>query len=218
MRRFVVHDVDQRSVRWFQLRAGLLTASVASDMLARIKTGEAAARRDLRARLVCERLTGQPQEDTFINRDMQRGIDLEAEALAEYELQTDTLVQRVGFLTHTEIAAGYSPDGVIGDFEGLLELKAPRPANHLEYLRGGSVPARHVGQLTHALWLTDAPWIDFASYCAQFPEPLRLFRIRVERNAVDLHAYELMVRTFLAEVERDVAEVTAQLGKAGAAA
>lgn len=61
-------------------RVGLLTASCAGDMMATIKSGEAAARRDLRVRLVVERLTGVSQEDGFINAAMQRGIDKEADA------------------------------------------------------------------------------------------------------------------------------------------
>src|SRR5688500_8134096 len=52
--RMTIHDVDQRSYEWFALRAGRLTGSCAADMLATLKgKAEAAARRDLRLRLVC---------------------------------------------------------------------------------------------------------------------------------------------------------------------
>lgn len=204
-----MHDVDQRSEAWHALRAGKLTASCAGDMMARIKSGEAAARRDLRTRIVCERLTGLPQEDAYLSRDMQRGIETEAEALAEYEIRADAIVQRVGFLTHPELPVGYSPDGVIGDYDGLLELKCPRAANHLKYLRGRELPVDYRYQVTHALWLTGARYCDFVSYCAQFPEPLRLFRVRVLPKAEELDSYEVMLRAFLAEVEREVEAVQA---------
>jgi len=52
---FTVIDAPQRSAEWFAARAGRLTGSVAADMLATIKSGEAAARRDLRTRLVGHR-------------------------------------------------------------------------------------------------------------------------------------------------------------------
>ena len=56
----IVLDVAQRSPEWFAARCGRVTSTAAADMLATIKSGEAAARRDLRTRLVCERLTGIP--------------------------------------------------------------------------------------------------------------------------------------------------------------
>jgi len=108
------HVIEQRTHEWFTLRLGRLTASDAKDMLATIKSGEAAARRDLRMRLVCERLTGQPAEDTYTNADMQRGVELEGAALQAYQSRTGQLVDtRVGFISHDDCAAGCSPDGVI---------------------------------------------------------------------------------------------------------
>ena len=59
MRNFAIVAASQRSEPWFQARLGRLTGSRASDMLASIHKGEAAARRDLRSQLVLERLTGQ---------------------------------------------------------------------------------------------------------------------------------------------------------------
>lgn len=218
MRPFIVHDVEQRSDAWRTLRAGRLCASLAGDMMATRKDKtEAAPRRDLRMQLVCEILTGQPQEDAFLSKDMTRGIESEAEAFAAYELDTCSVVQKVGFITHPELAAGYSPDGIVGDFDGCVELKCPRAANHLAYLRGKALPREYEYQVAHALWITGAPWCDFATYNAQFPEALRLFRVRVKRDEVALAAYEVMLRSFLAEVQREVEAVRA-LMPAGAAA
>jgi hypothetical protein len=148
---------------------------------------------------------------------MTRGIEVEADAFAAYELETCTVVQKVGFLTHNELAAGCSPDGIIGDFEGGLELKCPRAANHLAYVRGGKLPSEYAYQIAHSLWLTGLPWWDFASYCGHFPEPLRLFRVRTYRNEADSQAYELMLRAFLSEVGREV-EAVRGLMTAGAVA
>lgn len=212
MKGFAVVDVDQRSPEWFAARCGRLTSSAAAAMLARIKTGEAAARRDLRLRLAVERITGVPQEDGYVSSAMQHGIDAEAEALAEYEIQTGVIVSPLGFLQHRDLLAGYSPDGVIGDFDGLLELKCPKSATHLRYLRApGVAPTDYVPQVTHALWLTGAPWLDFVSFDPRFPEPLRFFRVRVPRNEAAIAGYELMVRAFLAEVDAEVEAVRALL-------
>lgn len=207
MRSFRVIDAPQRSPEWFAARAGRLTASNAKHITAFLKNGdESAARRDLKMQLVVERLTGQPEIEGYVNADMQRGIDLEPEAFAAYEAQTGTLVSRVGFLAHTELMAGGSPDGVVGDYEGLVEIKAPRPANHVRYLRTGLWP-EHADQVLHLMWLTGAEWCDFVSYCPALPERMRLFVDRVWRKDYDMPAWEANVRKFLEEVDREEASL-----------
>lgn len=213
---FRVIEAEQKSPEWFAARCGKLTGSCASDVFAKIKTGEAAARRDLRTRLVVERLTGITQDDGgFVSKDMQRGTDLEPQAFAAYEAETGTMVTRVGFLLHKELPIGCSPDGVIGDYEGILELKVPRSATHLRYLRNpGVVPPEHVCQVQHALFVTGARFVDFCSFDPRFPPHLRLFMVRVQREDVDLKAYELAIRLFLDEVDKELAEVAALKGAA----
>lgn len=206
--RFLTIDAPQRSPEWHAARLGKLTGSRAADMLATIKSGEAAARRDYRLQLVCERLTGQPQEDPFINAAMQRGIDCEPLAFAAYEAKTGQMVQRTGFLAHVEHMAGCSLDGHIGDFDGLIELKCPKSATHLKYLRAGEMPAEHRPQILHNLWITGAAWCDFVSFDDRFPEHLSLFVVRVPRIESEILAYEKCALKFLDEVTAEV-ELTA---------
>jgi hypothetical protein len=211
---FSIVDVEQRSAEWFACRAGRLTASCAKHLLSKGKgSAESAGRRDLRARLVVERLTGKPEDDGdgFTNAAMQWGVEHEAEAFAAYEALTGTLTSRVGFLAHHELMAGGSPDGVIGDFEGLLEIKCPKSATHLGYLRGSkAVPAEHQAQLIHMLWLTGCEYIDFLSFDPRFPPHLQTFLVRLTRSSVDVPAYELAARLFLTEVDTDVAALAAE--------
>lgn len=202
-----VLTTDQRTDEWYAARVGRLTGSRAADMLATIKSGEAAARRDLRLQLVCERLTGQSQEDTYVNAAMQRGIDKEADAFAAYEALTGTVASGVGFLAHDHLLAGCSPDGEIGGYRGILELKCPKSATHLGYLRSGRVPASYLPQITHNLWITGAEWCDFLSFDDRFPVPLRTFLTRVNRSDVHLQSYELAAVLFLSEVETELKAV-----------
>ena len=176
-------------------------------MLAAIKTGEAAARRDYRMQLVCERLTNQLQEDGFVNAAMQRGVDLEPVAFAAYEGITGNLVARSGFLAHTEHMAGCSLDGHIGDFDGILELKCPKSATHYRYLKDGGMPKEHVAQVLHNLWITSAAWCDFVSFDDRMPANLQLFRVRVERDEREIAAYAEKALAFLREVEDECAAV-----------
>ena len=204
---FDILTTEQRTPEWYQARLGRLTASRASDMLATIKSGEAAARRDLRLQLVCERLTEQSQDDGYVNEAMQRGIDLEPRAFAAYEAATGRIAHTVGFLAHRVHLAGCSPDGQVDDYAGILELKCPKSATHLGYLQSGQVPTNYLPQITHALWVTGAQWCDFLSFDDRFPESLQVFLKRVLRSDVDIAAYEAKALAFLAEVDTATAAV-----------
>ena len=174
-------------------------------MMATLKSSkEAAARRDLRLQLVCERLTQRSAERDYQNEDMLRGIELEPVALALTELRLDRLIQPVGFIEHDVLLAGCSPDGIVGDFEGLVEIKCPKSATHLSYLRAGVVPPDYLFQIVHQLWITGAQWCEFVSYDDRFPEPLQMFHVKHLRDDAEIDAYELLVRQFLREVDAEV--------------
>ena len=173
-------------------------------MLATIKSGEAAARRDYRMQLVCERLTGQPQEDGFVSSAMQRGIDMEPMAFAAYEAVTGNVAVRTGFLSHATHLAGCSLDGHVDAFAGIVELKCPKSATHLKYLREGGIPKDYLPQLTHNAWITGCEWVDFLSYDDRFPADLQVSYVRVLAKDLDIPAYEAAALKFLAEVETEV--------------
>lgn len=205
MRNFSVIECEQGTPEWLAARCGRLTGSRAGDMMSLLKSGgESAARRDLRVQIVCERLTGLPQDDQFVNADMRRGTELEPEARAAYESTTGHMVIQTGFLALDGMLCGASLDGHIGDFDGIVELKVPRPATHLKYLRGGVLPDEHKYQIVHNLYVSGAAFCDFVSYAPAFPPALRLFRVRVERSEAEMASYELSARAFLSQVDAEV--------------
>lgn len=204
---FSVITHPQRSPEWFAARLGIATGSRASDILAKVKSGEAACRRNYRAQLVAERLTGAPQEDAYVNDDMQRGIDLEATARMAYEAASGVVAEETGFLLADDMPAGCSLDGSVDGFAGIVEIKCPRVANHIEYLRAGKLPAKYVPQVTHNLLISGAQWCDFVSYCPALPPHLHLFTVRVDRDEKAVKAYEEELLAFLAEVEAETEEL-----------
>ena len=204
---FTIVEAEQRSDAWFQARAGRLTGSVASDMLAEIKSGESAGRRNLRTRLVVERLVGAPQEDSFISAPMQWGIDHEPDAFAAYEAVTGNLARSTGFLSHDTLMAGCSLDGHVGDFDILVSLKCPTPTTHLGYLKAGTFPAAYVPQMLHELYITGAQEYHFLSFDPRWPEDLRVFFTTVKRDEAAIAAYAVKALTFLAEVDAEVEAV-----------
>jgi putative phage-type endonuclease len=202
---FVEHTAPQRTPDWYLARAGRLTGSRAADMLAVLKSGgEAAARRDYRMQLVCERLTGEPQDgpESFVNAAMQWGVDTEPLARAAYEARTGDLILEAGFCAMAA-EVGASVDGRSPDWSTIYEIKCPKSATHLRYLKEGTVPADYLPQVTHNLWVTGAARCVFLSYDPRFPEPLRLLAVTHPRDEAAIAAYETKALAFLAEVETE---------------
>jgi hypothetical protein len=202
----------QRSDEWRARRTGKATASRAVDVVARGRYGEEAkTRRDYRGQLVVENLTDVPQDPRFVSWPMIRGREKEPAALAAYSARTGLAVQRCGFVEHDELAAGCSPDGYVGAFEGIVEAKAPNTATHLAYLAARRLPPAYRPQVIHHLWITDATWCDFVSFDDRLPARLALFVHRVWRRdvALEIAAYDGLVRAFLAEVQAQVVTLSA---------
>jgi hypothetical protein len=202
--KFVIVDCAQRTPEWKQARLGRVCSSHADAMLATIQKGEAAARRNLRVQLVLERITGRCQERDFQSEDMRLGTQREAEALGLYEALTGQLLCHAGFLAHTDLMCGWSPDGRTLDGRGFVEVKCPKAATHFDALRTGKVPLDYLRQMVHGgFFVGGAEYGDFVSFHPEFPEPLQLFIKRIDRRDLDLDAHEQAVRIFLDEVDRD---------------
>jgi len=188
----------QGSEEWRAARCGLATASRFKDVLAKIKTGEAATRRNYRVQLVAERMTGKPME-SFTNADMRWGTEQEPFARMQYESLSGSVVAEVGFVRHPEIVdCGASPDGLLGD-DGMTEYKCPQTATHIDTLLCG-MPKEHMPQVQGLLWVTGRAWCDFVSYDPRLPEHLSLYVQRVFRDEQYIAELAAEVTTFLNEV------------------
>jgi hypothetical protein len=195
-------ECPQGSPEWFAARCGVPSASRFAAIMATIKTGEAAERRNYRADLVVERLTGKPLEG-FTSAAMKQGIEREPFARMGYEAHTGNIVQEVGFCLHDEIAAGSSPDGLIGD-DGGLEIKCPERSAHLRYLQQDAEPPEYTWQIQGGMWVTGRAWWDFVSYNPDFPEHLQLIVRRIKRSDAAIAKLETEVKRFLVEVDAEV--------------
>jgi len=196
-----VLKVTQGTAEWALARSGHVTSSRICDVMAKIKSGEAAARRDYRIQLVAERLTGKPSESGYTNAYMIRGTEQEPFARAAYEMRSDVMVDQVGFVLHEELEhCGCSPDGLVGD-DGLLEIKCPKTSTHIGYILDGGIPSEYRLQMLWQMECTGRSWCDFLSYDPRLPENLQLFIRRYERNDERLAEIRKEVVRFNAEVE-----------------
>lgn len=172
----------QDTESWMLDRVGCFTASRASDLMAKTKSGPSASCANLLALLAVERLTGIPVEG-YRNAAMDRGIALEAEARDAYSFEVGEAVEECGFIRYDALPnTGASPDGLIGSV-GLVEIKCPSSmAKHMEALRVGAHAVEYGWQLQHQLMVTGRQWVDVVSYDPRFPEGLQLAIRRVPRD------------------------------------
>jgi len=202
----MIEMIEQRTDAWFEARIGKVTASKVADVIAKTKSGYSATRDNYMAQLICERLTGQRGE-SFTNAAMQHGTDTEPLARAAYEALKDVLVDEVGFVPHPSIdMAGASPDGLVGD-DGLLEIKCPNTATHIETLMSKTVPGKYNTQMQFQMACTGRQWCDFVSFDNRLPEVFQLFVKRVPRDDEFIKQMEDEVVKFLNELDIKIAQL-----------
>lgn len=201
--------MDQRSAEWFAARLGKVTASRVSDVMAKTKTGYGAGRANYMSELICERLTGERQEG-YTSAAMQWGTDIEPQARAAYAFHMDADVAEVGFIDHPSIKMfGASPDGLVGE-TGLVEIKCPNAATHIDTLLSETVPGKYITQMQVQMACTGRAWCDFVSFDPRLPADLQLWVKRIDRDEAMIREIEAEVQAFLAELEAKVTALRAK--------
>ena len=204
--------MEQKTPEWHEARLGKVTASRVADIVAKTKSGYSTSRANYMAELLCERLTGKAS-DFFQSSAMQWGTETEPMACAAYESRSGNLVAATGLVIHPEIEmAGASPDGLIDD-DGLIEIKCPLTATHIDTLLGKSVPGKYVTQIHWQMACTGRSWCDFVSFDPRMPEEMQLFIKRVERDDKLVQELEKEVKLFLTELDDKVKALTSAYGK-----
>ncbi len=199
-------DIIQLSPEWFAARIGKVTASKIADIMAKTKSGWGASRANYLAQLVCERLTGQVAE-SYSNAAMAWGTENEPSARSAYCFLNDVEVTEIGFVDHPTIAmSGASPDGLICD-DGLIEIKCPNTATHIEFLLSGNIPEKYRLQMTWQMACTGRQWNDYASFDPRLPADLQLKVVRLHRDNAAITTLENEVAKFLAELDSKLSQI-----------
>jgi len=161
-------EIIQGTPEWHSQRLGKVTASRVADVIAKTKTGYSTSRENYMAQLICERLTGTPTE-SFTNAAMQWGTETEPKARIAYESKTFTSVTEVAMISHPSIPnTGASPDGLIGG-DGLIEIKCPNTATHIDTVLSDKVPSKYITQMQWQMACTGRKWCDFVQYSNGMP-------------------------------------------------
>lgn len=169
------YDVEQNSEEWFDMRAGIVTSSSLSKVMANYGKAFGEPAKRLAVDIATGRLTGKPSQSSYSNSSMDRGHEQEPIARAKYEDQTFCEITNGGFYSNGTV--GCSPDGHVDD--NLIEIKSVLGNIHYQNLCRQNVDPAYKWQCYGSLRFTGKEWLDFVSYSADFPEDKQLFIFRV---------------------------------------
>ena len=156
----ILRNLEQQTEEWFEAKRGIPSASEFSRFITPARGDYSKQARGYMAKLIRESVEG--VSERVSSYWMERGCILEPEARSWYEFDFDADVQQVGLILNRSCA--YSPDGLLGE-NGLLEIKAPKPETHIQWLLEDKLPDEHKPQVHGALVIADRDWLDFVSYC-----------------------------------------------------
>ena len=190
-------NIEQGSEAWYEAKLGLFSGT----RFATLVSGKATkGYKDLILNIVGEIVSNQ-KDETYSNAIMERGIELEPEAVKEYEKIFEVEAEEVGLCLHDEFEqwCGVSPDRLIGE-DGGLEIKCPLMKTHLGYMKAGTLPNEYKWQVQGSLFVTGRKWWDFMSY---YPN-MKPFIVRVFPD-LDMHKeLETRLREAIEEVKLEI--------------
>jgi len=191
-----IHKIPQQTDEWFELKLGKLSSSDGQAIAA-----NGAGLQTLIYKKVAEILSG-TREDSYTNPDMERGNEQEELAVASYELQTGSTVQKVGFCELSDYV-GASPDGLVGD-DGLVEIKCPRNSNYVKLLYTKKIDTKYEWQMQAQMYVTDRKWVDFVVFNENFDD---LIIIRVERDEKKIEKIRIGLESGVKQIKEIVEKV-----------
>ena len=170
-----VHDIEQRTKKWRQVRQGVITASNFHKLAGARGIGK------MGESYVYELAAGMKEveiPDVFA-KAMEWGTDLEPDAFEYYKLilkeqAPDMKAEKIGFCSHDKLPAGCSPDGIVYESHG-VEIKCPyNPGNHIKHMMITDaaslldMESKYYWQVMFSMWVTGMKLWHFVSYDPRF--------------------------------------------------
>jgi putative phage-type endonuclease len=201
----IITFCEQGSQEWLDLKAGYISGSKMSDMMA---GGKGLTRETYKMKLVAERLTGKAAAMSFKSAAMIKGNEDEPLAREHYAFMQDVETTQVSFVYHDSIDwCGASPDSLIDD-DGILEIKCPNIETHIKYLLEDKIPRDYALQMQWLLTCCARDWCDWMTYSKEMPPRLRAKIVRVYRDEKVIKSLEDAAKKLNEEID----EIINQLG------
>jgi hypothetical protein len=166
-----IYDIEQRTPEWHALRMGVPTASDFNKAITPKQGKPSTQAAPYAAKLALEMYLQKPCEDFGGTEWMDRGVGLEGEAIAQYEMINNLDVEQVGFVLD-DVGRGCSPDGLVGD-AGMVEVKCLKPENHvaamLSYDETHKCDAKYFAQTQGQMLIAGRQWCDLIFFSPGLP-------------------------------------------------
>jgi putative phage-type endonuclease len=188
----VYKDLPQGSEEWLKIRLGKFGGTDAQAVATNGKGLETKCYEK-----VGEIITSR-SKDNYTNADMERGNELESQAIFAYEMLKGVKVERVGYIELND-RVGVSPDGFVED-DGLVEVKCPTDANFIRFLVTKKPDTKYIWQMQHQMLVTGRKWVDFVVFNDN------LNRIEIERVERDEKAIS-KIKTGLESGEKIIKDI-----------
>jgi hypothetical protein len=172
------HNIPQNTDEWFQLRVGKITASNFGTIMANEGKAFGEPAKRYASRIAVESILGSKLPD-YQNDFMIRGTEFEDQARYQYEQENLVTVLPGGFMEGD--GYGGSADGIVS-LVGLVEIKTTIYSTHFERWKNKDYDSAYQWQIQGNIWLYGAKWLDFISFCPEFPANKRIYVFRVERE------------------------------------
>jgi len=202
----IFHDVKQNTEEWFQLRKGKVTTSKLGLVMANYGKAFGEPAKRYAFRLAKEQVTGMLNEDeSFTNKHMENGHLYEPIANDCYQEETFYTVSNGGFCEHEKLSVGGSPDGLILDFNGGIEIKSVIDWTHRNNIKRNSIDPSYKWQILGNIWICELEWLDFVSYGYSYTESKKLFTHRATSDfySEDIKKIQPRLELFLELIESE---------------
>jgi len=190
------YDIEQNTDSWLDLRSAHVTGTSIKKIMPHYGKAFGEPAKDAAVTMAREMITGKRSLIAgYKNAHMDRGHDQEPIAIRKYEEQNFVTVRPGGFFEHGNL--GCSPDGLIFD-DGSIEVKSVIDSIHYKNIKRGGVDPAYKWQVYFNLKImniiSDVQWIDFVSYCGDYPEDSQLYIFRVNHSECDEYFNMINVR------------------------
>ncbi len=198
----IIHNVEQNTEEWMELRAGKPTASNASKLVTS-KGEPSKSLPEYAIQLAADLYAGVAGLDQWRgNKSTERGHEMEDRARAYYENSfPDRSVRRAGFITDDDETCGCSPDSLVDD-DGVLEIKCQEAKGHigalLYYKKHGHQMSTHAAQPQAQILIAEREWCDLLYWHPELPALL----IRCEPDQCILVNLRLQIAGCIDERDR----------------
>lgn len=198
----IYKELEQGSEEWHEVRCGKMTASHANTIRANGKGLEKYAYQKALDIFSTER------EERFENSHTRRGNETEPVAAQAYCDLTGNTVYEVGFVEVNDYV-GTSPDRVINEENGLVEIKCPAREGYGQALEGAPIKNEYKDQMEAQMWSMDRDFVDFVQYNSSFPLPIivRRYYSEPDRRAsllAGLERGEKLIKEHLKQLKKGV--------------